>query len=599
MSSATLLAKETPDDALIFSYSVRALIRNPECIPRQAFLDLLEKVWRQVGFEPIPFARDFLKYPPSRVVLVPTKTDDGSTKLKQKALVKGINHEPLDLHRLYCEVWKRNGFDNVTNNKQWPLVAIACNFLKTEHLSKAAVDKMASGGHLNPGEQGTVTNTRNTYERYLLQLELRMADARRILATRGRYVFNRVRRSRYNSHSNRDLVEGGHTVEPDKPTVVVPYGLTPRYSMRGSQTILPQPHLIHTCIELKPVSGLEFNSNQSNRKMIGGSSTSGRLLPNGLVGEQERTPAEARRITQDAITVDYRPHGPLDPDIENTVIQASEFLHQSNSAAQLTSRKGEERHEPLKGADTEHESEGRENLNHPLRNLNFSNFSWDDQIKEEIISTSPRSNKFRRELHSTISSWYWAAASQRADMYSTKATPRDNEVQIPSQRHREHIVPEAYWAAEGRRLGIRPVSPEDPASAREFREVKYDRENNDPVLDGLSPELCESNGLRRISHRLRRGLAIKMVALKTGKPPGQLINRIFGRRTTPNRSDLCRSKIPTVDHGVAGLVRADNNIIHGPHPPVSYPTAADKGTSHEMTYRAKVERYEQVHDDAH
>src|SRR5205809_6967920 len=97
MSSTPLPAKETPDDVVVFSYSVRVLIRNPESIPRQAFLNLLEKIWRQIGFEPTPFARDFLKYPPTRVVLVPTAMDDGLTKLERKVVVKGINHQPLDL----------------------------------------------------------------------------------------------------------------------------------------------------------------------------------------------------------------------------------------------------------------------------------------------------------------------------------------------------------------------------------------------------------------------------------------------------------------------------------------------------------------------
>ncbi|KAH0566071.1 hypothetical protein GP486_000536 [Trichoglossum hirsutum] len=590
MSSTQLPAKETleDDDGLIFSYSVRELTTDPECVPREAFLKLLEKTWQKAGFDPADFAGDFLKRPPTRVVVFgPTTTGDdgGETKQERKAVVKGINREPLDLHRLFCEVWKLDGFGSVTNNKQWPLVAIACKILKTDRLSKASMEKMAGGEGLNLGERRIIMNVRNTYEKYLLQLELRMTNARRILAARGRY----------SSHANKGLVEINNT-KSNKPSTAVPPGLTPGQSTGGPQTIFSQPHLIHTRTKSRPISSFEFGDSQGRRKMVSGCSTGGGLTPNGLVGEHERAPTQTAHTTQDILNADYRIHEPLDPNIEKTVVQPSGFLRRSSSATQLASWKREESQEPSKGTDTAEVSENRES-DHPLKTLNSPNFSWDDQIREEIISPLPRNSDTKRTLRTPVFSWYWAAESERVGVYSAADTWPENGVQIPSQHRWEHIVPEAYWAAEGRRLGMCPVSREQEGlSIRDFRDFEYDKENYGLIPGGLSPELCESNALRKIGYRLRKGLARKKAVptTTTGSSQRQLLRRIFGRKATaPNRSKMCCPETPTADRVVVGHIQVDSTIQVS-HAPISpyLAAAAEQGAKHEMTYRARVERYE-------
>ncbi|KAH0542775.1 hypothetical protein FGG08_002823 [Glutinoglossum americanum] len=582
MSSTPVRSRRAPDDVIIFSYCVRALIRNPESIPRQMFLSLLEKIWRQIGFEPTPFARDFLKYPPTRVVLVPVTMDDGSTKLERRVVNKGINREPLDLHRLYCEVWKLDGFRSVTDKKEWPLVAIACHFLKTERLTKASVDKTTSGERLDPDEQRIVANTKNTYERYLLQFELRMTDARRILATQGRRFFHGFQRGCHNLQGNRE----GET------SIAVSSGSMSGYGLTGVRT-KPQTHVVHAYIGLENVPGRGFDGHQKHRDAIDSCNTA-KALTSSMGGELEDMSTQGIKVPQSALAPGCRVREPLESDIGSTVIRPLGPLHQYSSAAQLTSRKGKERCEPSTGTGTTQEHEEHEKPNDPLIDFDFSNFAWIDQFKKEIAAKSLTKNSKTRDHHSTIPPWYWAAEAQRANMYSTGVTQLDSRIQTPGHRNREHIVPETYWAAEGRRLGIYPAKPgHELVSARGFQDFVRGKEKDDWVQRGSPPGLCESsgNGIRRFGHRLREGLVRIKVAPTGGKPPRPLLHRIFGRKATSKGSRLCQLEMPATEYGVVGFTGAGGRV-QSSHPPSSYLRLSEQGVKHEMTYRAKVERYE-------
>jgi ARID/BRIGHT DNA binding domain len=435
-SSTLSPAKETSGGAVVFS--VRQLIRNPEAMPRQAFLDLLGRTWRQMGFEPTSFARDFLKYPPTQVVLVSTVTSDGATKLERKAIVKGINYEPLDLHRLYCEVWKLGGFRNVTEKGDWQLVAVACNFLKAEGLGKALVGGATTSKQLDPSQRRIVINTSNTYERYLFQFELRMAHARRTLAAQARQPLNRFHGCHY-LHSIGGLAEDSNSTTSHKPSdnTAVPPALMTGRGVKCSRVRVFKPTMVHARIESKPLSQPGAGSREECHKAIDGASSARPL--SGEVEDRGKIPTRA------------------------VAAQPSEFLRRQSSAAQLTGILGQkEPYQQINATDPGHQFENREASGDTLTDFIFSNFAW---VEKEIASPSPSgSSEAMKDYHSTDIPWYWAAEAQQASANSTKATLSDCAIQIPDRQEREHIVPEKYWAREGDRLGIRPVEPKDRAA---------------------------------------------------------------------------------------------------------------------------------------
>ncbi|KAI9764442.1 MAG: hypothetical protein M1840_008465 [Geoglossum simile] len=524
----------TPDSTVLFS--VRQLIRNPEAMQRQAFLDLLGRTWQQMGFEPTSFARDFLKYPPTQVVLVPTVTSDGATKLERKVIVKGINQEPLDLHRLYCEVRKLGGFENVTEKGDWQLVAMACNFLKTGASGKPPVVWVTTGKQLDLSQQRIIINTSNTYERYLFQFELRMMCARRILAAQVRQPLNRFRHGCHYLHSIRGPAEENNSTRSHKPSdsTAVPPVLMLRRGVKCSRVKVSKPTMIHAYIEPKPLPGPGASNKGERYKAIDGTSTTGPL--SGKVGDKGKMPTQAVQVEL-----------PIS-DTRGIIAQPLELLHRHNSAVQLTGMPGRQH---TKATDPGHQFENQETSGDTLTDFIFSNFAW---IEKEIASpSSSGSDEVTKDRHSSVIPWYWATEAQHASTSSTKATLSGCAIQIPDRQDREHIVPEKYWAREGDRLGIRPVEPVDRAVA--------------------------SGGFLRL-------------AASWNKSSGNS-TRKFGlfRRKEVSSSLERDSKMPATDFSGTSFIEMESCKLDSDLTS-SYLPVSQQGMEAKMTYRAKVEKYQ-------
>ncbi|KAI9776140.1 MAG: hypothetical protein M1839_000556 [Geoglossum umbratile] len=581
-------ARETSGECPLFSYGVRQLIRDPEAMSRQAFLDLLGKMWQQVGFEPTSFARDFLKFPPTRLVYVSTVTSDGATKVERRVINKGINQEPLDLHRLYCEVWKLDGFRNVTEKHQWQLVAVACNFLRAEKLSKPLVGK-PTAGKLGPCEQQIVTNTSNTYERYLFQFELRMTDARRILTTQARRPLNGLQRGCHYLHAIGGSVENNNSTRSHKPSngTTAPPVPTLRCDIRRSRAMVPQPAIVQAHIEPKPISGPGVNGKEECHKVGDGVSAAESLA--GEVEGQEKAPT--KKLTRGTLSRDSQVHGLLGSSAEGTAVQPSKFLPAVQGTGMLRQKQC---HQHTKATNAGNQLETQETSKNPLEDLDFSDFAWVDQFEEDIASpTLRRDVKTNKNRRSSTPAWYRAAGAQRPGAGSTKVTRSDCVIQIPGPQHREHIVPEEYWANESRRLGISPAEPEDSPVTRGLLGLVESKGKSSRVKGGSSTGRNKSNdkSIRKFGHCFR-GLGDMRGDSIVGKSQQPLFHRIFRSKAVSKESD-CNSEMPVVGCSDAGIVEGEERILDS-NPPSSYPSVSQQEakTETEMTYRAKVEGYE-------